>query len=55
MYDHEYTDEIVCPHCGTEYNDSWEWEEGEHECDDCEHSFTVERIVTVQYTTRKIK
>jgi hypothetical protein len=23
--DHEFTEDIVCPHCGHVHGDSWEW------------------------------
>lgn len=54
--DHEFTDEIVCPHCGKEMMDSWEWSEyGEEDCGDCGKRFSYERIVTVDYSTQKIE
>lgn len=53
--DHDFTDEIVCPHCGYEYQDSYEWHDyGEEDCIECEKSFSIERITTIQYTTRKV-
>ena len=55
--DHEYTDEIVCPHCGYEFGDSWELGDGEDigelDCDGCGKNFYAERIITVNYSTRK--
>lgn len=52
----------VCPHCGYAHPDAWEWNfgagldgDGEHDCDECGEPFGVERVVTVDYTTRKIK
>jgi len=52
--DHEYTKEIVCPYCGNEQSDSWEFsDDGEIECGMCEETFTYERIVTVEYSTAK--
>ena len=51
--DHEYTDEIVCPHCGYQYRDSWENSEGTCDCEECHKSFSVERDVSVTYSTRK--
>ncbi len=51
----------VCPYCGHKHNDSWEWNFGagldgdaEHDCDSCGEPFFVRRIVTVDYTTRKL-
>lgn len=52
--DHEYTKEIVCPYCGNEESDSWEFSEsGEHECSVCDNEFTYERNITVEYSTAK--
>lgn len=51
--DVDYTDEIVCPHCGYEHSDSWEMREGEHECSDCCRPFDVTRNVEVTYSTTK--
>jgi hypothetical protein len=48
---HKYTEEIVCPFCGSVQRDSWEFsDEGAYECD-CGRSFSYQRIVTVEYTT----
>jgi protein-arginine kinase activator protein McsA len=56
--DHEYTKEIVCPHCGYEYGDSWEYGDGEDigelECDNCYKPFYAERIITIDYSTQKL-
>ena len=53
--DHEYTNEVVCPHCGYEHRDSWELSDaGEHECDNCGEPFLIERIVSVTYCTAKL-
>lgn len=54
-FEHEYTDEVVCPHCGYNFSDSWEMSEGEHDCHECEKSFTMSRDVTVTYETAKKK
>jgi len=54
MIDHEYTPEIVCPYCGHEQSDSWEFsDDGTHECSMCDNEFNYERIVTIQYSTSK--
>lgn len=52
--DHEFTDEIVCPHCGHEHGDSWEWrgDDGEADCDDCGKPFEWSRNVSVCYSTK---
>lgn len=54
--EHQYTDEIVCPYCGYEFRDSWEYdgadgEDNETECGECGKEFTYERSLTVQYLT----
>ena len=54
-FEHEYTDEVVCPHCGYTYGDSWEMGESEHDCPDCGKSFNIERTVSVAYTTEKVE
>jgi len=52
--DHSYTDEVVCPYCGYEYGDSWEWpDSGETECDECEKTFGYFRNVEVTYSSFK--
>lgn len=59
--DHDYTEEIVCPYCGYEFGDSWEYAdytEIKVECGDhinCGEEFIVYPDITVTYTTRKIK
>lgn len=54
-FDHEYTDEVMCPHCGYTHGDSWEMREGENDCPDCKKHFTIHRNVSVSYTTEKVK
>ncbi|HDK7182970.1 TPA: hypothetical protein PTV74_002117 [Clostridium botulinum] len=56
--DHEYTNEIVCPFCGYEFIDSWEYGDGEEdlgliECNECGKSFYANREVLVTYSTCK--
>ncbi len=53
--DHEYTREIVCPHCGHEHGDSWErGDEETTKCHDCGKSFSYYRYVEVIYVSRKL-
>lgn len=53
--DHEFTDEIVCPYCGYEDVDSWEYsDDGVAECPDCDREFEYLRNIRVTYTTEKI-
>jgi transcription elongation factor Elf1 len=55
--DHEYTDNIVCPYCGHEHIDSWEYDcnDAEAYCGGCGEEFSYERIIQINYTTRKLK
>lgn len=57
--DHEYTDEIVCPYCGYEFTDSWEYSDTQDEqvvdCHDCGEEFLLYMHVTIDYTTYKRK
>lgn len=55
---HEYTKEIVCPYCGYEFSDSWDYNINEEdiglvECGECEKEFYASRIITVDYSTKK--
>jgi len=57
-YRHTLTHSIVCPYCGEDDGDSWEWNNGEEGTDDCQCShcdevFICTRIVTIDYTTRR--
>lgn len=54
------THEAVCPYCGHEHGDSWEWggtergeTDGEAECDSCEREFFWSRDVSVTYSSQK--
>ncbi len=52
--DHDHTDEIVCPCCGYEHQDSWEFQDnGEQKCYGCKKVFTWDRQVKVTYCTTK--
>jgi len=47
-FETEYTSEIVCPYCGYEYEDSWEFEPDVStlDCERCGKTFRYERVVT---------
>jgi DNA-directed RNA polymerase subunit RPC12/RpoP len=53
MVEHEYTKEIVCPYCGYEQGDSWEYdgECDELECAECGKKFHYSRDISVSYST----
>jgi ribosomal protein L37AE/L43A len=53
--DHNYTNQIVCPHCGEEQPDPNEYEDGEWDCIECEKPFYLRIDVSVSYTTTKLK
>lgn len=54
--EHEGTDEIVCPYCGSAGSDSWEFrnDEGFTQCGDCSKNFKWSRNVSVDYDTKKV-
>lgn len=48
-------DNITCPACGWEHQDSWEFNQEDHfdyECPECDVEFEVQVEVEVSYTTR---
>lgn len=57
--DTEYTDEVVCPHCFVEHQDSHEFFCGSAEdaegaqCGSCGGVFHASRHIDVKYSTRK--
>ncbi len=55
-FEHEYTGEVVCPHCGYEEVDSWEMHDhdDDRECPDCKQKYQYERIITCEYSSSKI-
>lgn len=55
--DEDYTNEITCPYCGYEDNDSWEEddENDEYECPGCGSIFSYQRNVTVEYCSHPVK
>jgi len=49
------TDEIVCPHCGFEFADSWEFDRGQIlTCDECDSKFQMEINESISYSSFKI-
>lgn len=60
VYDTEYTDEPVCPHCGCIISDAWDITFGNQECtiidcDDCDKGIEVCRNISTSYNTYKEK
>lgn len=53
-FDTEYTDIVVCPYCGNEDQDVYEYSEGESKCPDCGKEFMLSIDTVVHYTTTKI-
>jgi hypothetical protein len=60
-HDLKYNHNPVCPHCGYEHDDAWEWNFGDGmegsidiECSHCDSLFHVIREVEVTYSTSKI-
>ena len=59
--DHEYASAITCPYCGYKFTDSYEYFPDELEwCEDlkclsCDKLFTVDRTVTIEYSTCKME
>jgi len=53
--DHEYTDEIVCPHCGYEHPDSEDYMDRDDEfiCHECEKKFEYVRDYSISYISNK--
>lgn len=55
--DHEYTNEVVCPHCGHIHTESYEFFSGPEECADgcscgmCGKEFNAVCHVSIKYST----
>lgn len=53
-FDTEDNTEMICPWCGCEQSDVFEYgEEGDTECDECGREFLYDTTITVTYTTTK--
>lgn len=52
---HRYTKEVVCPYCGYEFSDSWEFNDQEDSvyCGECDNEFVALREIEVSYCTYK--
>lgn len=52
--EHQDTDEIVCPYCGSEFSDSCEYKCAQDiKCHECEKVFSMEPTYSATYTTSK--
>lgn len=56
--DHEFTESIVCPHCGHSHSESWEYFRDDQyaqtiNCIECDKPFSCEMEVDVTYITAK--
>lgn len=54
-FNHNNTDNVVCPHCGYEYQHSWGMSDGKQDCPECDKKFELECRVKATYTTTKIE
>jgi len=53
--DHEFTKCVVCPHCGYEELESWEWgDDGERECSECEKRYAWDKQIDIKFSTSKL-
>lgn len=56
--DHFCTENIICPYCGYEFKDSWDFSSDSAilECDNekCKKKFSYGRDIVVEYTTSKV-
>lgn len=48
-------DFAICPWCDHRHNDTWEMEDGEHECNECGKTFLLESTTTRECTTKRIE
>jgi len=46
--------DIICPHCGKEATDPWEYDSGNYQCGWCECWFALGVSHYTTYTTTKI-
>lgn len=60
-FDYAYNDEVTCPHCGAEQEDSWErlkyqgdGDEREDTCYECEKPYRCWPTITVLWSTSKV-
>lgn len=64
-FDCEFTDEVVCPHCGHSHTDSWEWLRDDPalgdgstkdvECGKCDKPIRITIHFSIYYSAEKIE
>lgn len=53
--DCEYTDNLVCPYCGWEHDDTYDMNEaGEHSCEKCDKNFSYDVYYSKSYTSIQV-
>lgn len=53
--DHEYTTNVVCPWCGHEFSDCFEWPDSDDgdDCTECGKRYSYYREVSISYVSKK--
>ena len=56
-FDTEYTDNVICPYCGYEDRDSWEYGQDDFEtkCSSCGKEMSVTRNISISYSSWKLE
>lgn len=57
-FETEHTENPVCPFCGHEHDDAWDWggrDIGDYVCNNCEKIFKYVRHIEIYYYTSKPK
>lgn len=54
--DHEYrTDCFVCPYCGYEFDECWDWpNDGHTKCYECDKEFRYSQDTETYYSTEQV-
>ncbi len=54
-FEHDYTDAIVCPHCGHRFMDSYGYDGPELECEQCGKAFILTIHNSISYSTKLLE
>jgi hypothetical protein len=60
-FDTDYQRYPVCPYCGYNHRDAWEWpfdgaeDDLDHDCASCDKPFRCSRNIIVEYSTKPIE